>query len=132
MKERIERFSQYMKYKGLNDNQVTIQCGLGVGVIGGAKRGKSDLGQKTIEKILEKYQDLNRVWLLTGEGSMLIGDISGDSNAIGHGASVSNSNDSKIVEKLLDEISEQRKLVSESQRQVDRLLSIVEKMTSNL
>lgn len=132
MKERIERFSQYMEYKGLNDNQVTIQCGLGVGVIGGAKRGKSDLGQKTIEKILKKYQDLNRVWLLTGEGSMLIGDISGDSNAIGHGASVSNSNDSKIVEKLLDEISEQRKLVSESQRQVDRLLSIVEKMTSNL
>ena len=43
MKERIERFSRYMEYKGLNDNQVTIQCGLGVGVIGGAKKGKSDL-----------------------------------------------------------------------------------------
>ena len=71
MKERIERFSRYMEYKGLNDNQVTIQCGLGVGVIGGSKKGKSDLGQKTIEKILEKYQDLNRVWLLTGEGAML-------------------------------------------------------------
>lgn len=28
-----------MEYKGLNDNQVTIQCGLGVGVIGGAKKG---------------------------------------------------------------------------------------------
>lgn len=39
MKERIERFSRYMEYKGLNDNQVTIQCGLGVGVIGGAKKG---------------------------------------------------------------------------------------------
>lgn len=59
MKERIERFSRYMEYKGLNDNQVTIQCGLGVGVIGGAKKGKSDLGQKTIDKILEKYQDLH-------------------------------------------------------------------------
>ena len=71
MKERIKRFSQYMEYKGLNDNQVTIQCGLGVGVIGGAKAGKSDLGARTIAKILEKYQDLNRVWLLTGEGEML-------------------------------------------------------------
>ena len=71
MKERIKRFSQYMEYKGLNDNQVTTQCNLGVGVIGGAKAGKSDLGAKTIAKILEKYQDLNRVWLLTGEGEML-------------------------------------------------------------
>lgn len=93
--------------------------------------GKRNLGKNNAEKLQEKF-GLSASWLLTGEGSMLIGDISGDSNAIGHGASVSNSNDSKIVEKLLDEISEQRKLVSESQRQVDRLLSIVEKMTSNL
>lgn len=71
MKEIISRFSQYMEYKGLNDNQVTTQCNLGVGVIGGAKKGKSDLGKKTINAILEKYQDLNRVWLLTGEGDML-------------------------------------------------------------
>jgi len=71
MKERIYRFSQYMEYKGLNDNQVTKDCGLGVGVIGGAKKGKSDLGAKTIKAILEKYQDLNKVWLLTGEGEMI-------------------------------------------------------------
>ncbi len=128
----IDNLIQYMNYKKLNDNEVTSQCGLAVGVIGKAKAGRNDIGKKSIDKILATYPDLNRSWLLTGEGSMLIGDISGDSNAIGHGASVSNSNDSKIVEKLLDEISEQRKLVSESQRQVDRLLSIVEKMTSNL
>lgn len=128
----IDNLIQYMNYKKLNDNEVTSQCGLAVGVIGKAKAGRNDIGKKSIDKILATYPDLNRSWLLTGEGSMLIGDISGDNNAIGHGASVSNSNDSKIVEKLLDEISEQRKLVSESQRQVDRLLSIVEKMTSNL
>ena len=128
----IDNLIQYMNYKKLNDNEVTSQCGLAVGVIGKAKAGRNDIGKKSIDKILATYPDLNRSWLLTGEGSMLIGDISGDSNAIGHGASVSNSNDSKIVEKLIDEISEQRKLVSESQRQVDRLLSIVEKMTSNL
>lgn len=34
------------------------------------------MGQKTIDAILKKYQDLNRVWLLTGEGEMLNADIS--------------------------------------------------------
>ena len=71
MKERMERFDKYMKYKGLNDNQVTNKCGLSKGLIGQARTGKSDLGIKAIDKILIIYQDLNRVWLLTGEGEMI-------------------------------------------------------------
>jgi phage repressor protein C with HTH and peptisase S24 domain len=72
MRERFERFDKYMKYKGLNDNQVTAQCGLSQGLLNQARKGKSDLGNKSIDKILIKYQDLNRVWLLTGDGEMLI------------------------------------------------------------
>ncbi len=71
MREKFERFDKYMKFKGLNDNQVTAQCGLSQGLLGQARTGKSDLGAKTIEKILIAYQDLNKVWLLTGEGYML-------------------------------------------------------------
>lgn len=71
MRERFERFDKYMKFKGLNDNQVTAQCELGQGLLNQARKGKSDLGDKTISKILIKYPDLNRVWLLTGEGAML-------------------------------------------------------------
>lgn len=67
----MTRFDMYMKYKGLNDNKVTIDCNLSQGLIGQARNGKSDLGKKTVDKILIKYQDLDRVWLLTGEGSML-------------------------------------------------------------
>ena len=60
-----------MIFKKLNDNQVTNDCGLSIGLLNQAKRGKSDLGNKSIDKILSTYQDLNRVWLLTGEGEML-------------------------------------------------------------
>ena len=71
MREKISRFVQYLEYKGINDNQATLDCGLSNGLIGQARSGKSDLGAKTIEKILNVYQDLSRVWLLTGEGHML-------------------------------------------------------------
>lgn len=71
MERRIDRLEKYMIIKKLNDNQVTKDCDLSVGLLNQAKRGKSDLGSKAIDKILSKYQDLSRVWLLTGEGSML-------------------------------------------------------------
>ncbi|MCH5234513.1 MAG: LexA family transcriptional regulator [Muribaculaceae bacterium] len=71
MRERISRFIKYMEFKGLNDNQVTIQCNLSRGLLGQARTGKSDLGEKAVDKILKEYQDLNKIWLLTGEGEML-------------------------------------------------------------
>lgn len=77
MRERFERFDKYMRLKGLNDNQVTQQCSLSQGLLGQARTGKSDLGPSSINKILKIYQDLNKVWLLTGEGPMLTSDMSG-------------------------------------------------------
>lgn len=60
-----------MVLKGLNDNRVTIECGLSQGLLHQARSGKSDLGNKTIDKILNIYQDLSRSFLLTGEEPML-------------------------------------------------------------
>ena len=81
MERRIDRLEKYMIIKKLNDNQVTKDCGLSVGLLNQAKRGKSDLGSKAIDKILSKYQDLSRVWLLTGEGDMLIDKSSADNTS---------------------------------------------------
>ena len=67
----IDRFDKYMKIKKLNDNKVTIKLDISVGLLGKSRRPNSDLGKKTIEKILHTYTDLNRVWLITGEGEML-------------------------------------------------------------
>ena len=70
MEKKIERFDKYMKTKGLNDNKVTNDLGLSIGTLGKSRKENRDLSEKNIEKILNFYTDLNRTWLLNGEGSM--------------------------------------------------------------
>lgn len=71
MERIIDRLDKYMEFKGLNPNIVTNECGLSVGLINQARKGKSDIGKKSADKILRKYQDINRIWFLTGEGEMI-------------------------------------------------------------
>ena len=70
MEKKIDRFDKYMKTKGLNDNKVTIDLDLSVGTLGKSRKENRDLSERNIEKILNFYIDLNKTWLLTGEGSM--------------------------------------------------------------
>lgn len=72
MERRIDRLLRYLNSKGISENKATNECGLSKGLICQAKSGKADIGNKAVEKILETYTDLSRVWLLTGEGSMLV------------------------------------------------------------
>lgn len=71
MERKIDRFDIYMKYSGLNDNRVTNDLGLSVGTLGKSRNDSRDLSDRNIELILNYYKNLNRVWLLTGEGEML-------------------------------------------------------------
>ena len=131
-----------MKIKGLNDNKVTLECGLSQGLLGQARTGKSDLGAKTIDKILNKYQDLNQVWLLTGEGEMLKSSVSiengdGSTQIIGDGNHVGAHS---TIDIALQEITAQRKLVEKAheliqeqvrinKEQTDKFLAIIDKLT---
>lgn len=69
--EIINRLDEYIRYKGLNDHQVTVQCGLSNGAIGNARKKGKGISSQNIEKILLIYKDIDARWLLTGEGEML-------------------------------------------------------------
>ena len=74
---KIDRFDKYMEAKGLNDNKVTNELSLSIGLLGKSRKENRDLSDKVIEQILNFYTDLNKVWLLTGEGEMLQGGVHG-------------------------------------------------------
>lgn len=129
MERRIDRLEKYMIIKKLNDNQVTKDCGLSVGLLNQAKRGKSDLGSKTIDKILSKYQDLSRVWLLTGDGPMLttssdtsIVNGSHSSQAVGTGATAVNG---EGVKECLEIVRQQQESIAKLVETVNRLTKII-------
>lgn len=71
---KIDRFDQYMRQAHLNDNKVTLDLGLSVGTIGKSRKEGRDLSPKVIERILNFYTDLSKVWLLTGEGDMILSE----------------------------------------------------------
>lgn len=119
----IERFIKYMDFKGLNDNRVTVDCGLSVGLIGKARKGASDLGRNTIEKILRVYTDLNRDWLLTGKGNMLK-EESVSTNL----ENTNQQSDDMNASVFLRALAEEQSLTREALAQNARLIGIIERL----
>jgi hypothetical protein len=110
MERIIDRFDVYMSSVGLNDNKVTVQLKLSKGLIGKSRKPGRDLSSKIVSQILETYTDLNRVWFLTGEGSMLLEEKSSQETPAPEQATTNNS----LIEYL------QRK-IAELESKVDKL-----------
>ncbi len=66
------RLDQFMKFKGLNDNRITVQTNIAVGTLGKQRRSGKGLSYDSILKILSTYPELNPAWLIMGKGEMLI------------------------------------------------------------
>ena len=93
--------------------------------------GKSPISEEFSERMKEKFGG-NPKFLLEGEGGIWI-DGTGNITQIGDHNTQVTGNDNTItvpttLDKAIEEISEQRKLVAKSQEQIDRLLAIIEKM----
>ena len=71
MERRIDRFDKFLQYKGINDNQATKLLGFSTGTISKSREKGRDLSARNAEKALNFFQDLSRVWLLTGVGEMI-------------------------------------------------------------
>ena len=69
--ERIkDRFDAFARYRNLSDATVTRECNLAVGTLGKSRKPGKDLTRRTSEKLIQKYPELSRRWLLEGLGEM--------------------------------------------------------------
>lgn len=64
-----QRLIEYLKKKGIGRNKFEAAAGISAGYITNLKNAP---GAAVLVKILQAAPDLSRVWLLTGEGEMLI------------------------------------------------------------
>ena len=117
-----DRIQQYIDYKGISNSKFEIEVGLS----NGYWRKTKSISSSVVEKILRIYSELNPLWVLTGEGSMLKNTSASSNTAEGRNGN--NVNISLTLDKAIDEIAEQRKLVAKSQEQMDRLIAIIENM----
>lgn len=67
--KRVELIIQYFK---TNISSFEKQCDLSNNSIGAALRRNTSLKDDTLNKILRTYPQINPIWLLTGNGDMLI------------------------------------------------------------
>lgn len=130
-----ERLIQFCEIKELSKSEFERKCNLSNGYINSIRKG---IGDEKLDKILEQFPELNRNWLLFGEGEMfgsptIIQEVVGDNNTSIAGNS-NNVNNSSTLERAIDEISEMRKLIQQqvknNQEQFDRFMSVIERLTS--
>lgn len=133
-----ERIIALKNFLAKSYRQIAADVGLAtVQTLYDIKNGKHGISKEVAEKIQATYLNISLVWLLTGEGSMLVEDNSthveqndGNTSIVGsHNVNSNNVNSSRTIDKAITEITEMRKLVQKRDEQIDRLISVIEKMT---
>ena len=119
-----ERLLKFIEEAGITVAEFERKCSLSKGYI---RKLKGSVGSDKIEDIIRAYPQLNRVWLLSGEGEMLnpAPGITQHQNG-GTGNSQSITFGQSDVSRFLDEIAAQRKMTEKAQEQIDRLLTLLE------
>lgn len=67
----IDRVMQFIKHMGLSARQFDLSIGASNGYTLRMNKNKASIGSDVIETIVRTYPQLNLVWLITGEGTMI-------------------------------------------------------------
>lgn len=123
-----ERTIEFIRHKGIKMKTFEERCGLSTGYVTSMRSG---YGSEKLKNVLSAFPELNRDWLLYGEGNMLSeempeqGSAAIVNNQVGNG---NHFNSEMTVNQFMVELAAQRKLTEKAQEQMDRLITIIEKM----
>lgn len=134
-----DRIFLFIKNAGIKKTEFERKCNLSNGYLNAMRSG---LGVEKLESVLSAYPDLNRVWLLTGEGEMLRDEknfiennVVGDGNAVGIGNTVGTpghqGDESGEVARLRELLAEKERLIAEKDARLADKDKIIELLSLN-
>ncbi len=112
----FSRLDQFIKYRGLNDNKVTVQAQIAVGTLGKQRRTGKGLSYDSLVKILRAFPELSPSWLILGEGEM-----------INH-----NQQTACNINNLTETLKKQEQELNKQQNKIDLLISQLDYMRTQL
>ena len=71
MVKTIDRLFVFINHAGLSARKFDMSIGASNGYSLRMKKNKASIGSDILEKIIQRYPELNINWLLTGKGSMI-------------------------------------------------------------
>ena len=127
-----DRIKAILDYYHLPINEFVARTGVKTGqAVYDLLSGKTkSISQSMENKILSYFKEINRTWLLTGDGEMIIPSVQQTLNGDNNTQIAGNNNQvnlSGTLDRAINEIAEQRKLVAKAQEQIDRLITLLEK-----
>lgn len=136
--QRIKRTISYLKGIGKITSQMDLGEKLGIydkTYLSNLVNGRASVSS-FIDKLTKLFPEIDENWLLTGEGNMLCElndtaqNINGDNNTAvaGNGNLV---NSDSLFSKVLDEIAAQRRIIESKDRQIERLITIIENQSKS-
>lgn len=108
-----DRLKQLIDYYGISTNLFSQKIGVSEGAIRKILTQNTTIRSDTLEKISQNFTEINMDWLITGRGEMLL------DNPQESGCFANSDNISRLIGILQDTLVEKDK-------QIDRLLSIIE------
>lgn len=109
-----ERLRQLIDYYNISANLFSQKIGVSEGAIRKILTQDTTIRSDTLEKISQNFADINMDWLITGRGEMLLNN---------HQEEISTINNSDNVSRLITIL---QATLLEKDKQIDRLLSIIE------
>lgn len=129
-----QRLELYLDTVGVSKSEFGRKVGVSSAFVSSIRKS---IQPDKIKRIADSYPDLDIGWLMTGDGSMLrtfqsspaVTASAPHAVAAGHDVTVGQPQQATpTIDKALDEVAAQRRLVAKCQEQIDRLLSLLEKM----
>ncbi|WP_418495844.1 hypothetical protein [Coprobacter sp.] len=120
-----ERLKAFIEYKKISIRSFENRCGLSYGYVNNMR---VSIQPAKLKSISLQFPDLNKSWLLTGEGEMLVpteGKIVATESIGNYGSVFKSSGIVSIPAKVWDVIEKQADSLKSKDKQIDDLISLL-------